>query len=145
MAKFLKYEYQKGGKGFTFKEDPLCIWYDEDGMKFSKGTAAQHIPMRILSWNEVEERTHDLITAGKYMEETDALLTSIQERQELASYIYFFFRDEYGTMQGKITEKIGYPDATADILEHLSSSTGIDRRRGIHWRFYSKFLDENHQ
>lgn len=127
MAEFLKQEYQMGGKGFTFEEEPLCIWYDEQGMNFSRGTAARHEPMRILSWEEIEERTHGLIEAGRYMEEAEMWHVPVQEKKELASKIYFFFRDEYGAMPTEVTPKIyGYPEAEATIMEKLSVPEGID-------------------
>ena len=36
IAEFLKREYGRGGKGFTFEGEPLSVWYDEDGMKFAR-------------------------------------------------------------------------------------------------------------
>lgn len=127
MAEFLKQEYQMGGKGFTFEEEPLCTWYDEEGMNFSRGTAARYKPMRTLSWEEVEEHTHALIDAGKYMEEAEMWHIPMQEKKELASKIYFFFRDEYGTMPPEVTESLyGYPEAEANIIEKLSIPESLD-------------------
>lgn len=128
MREFLKQEYEMGGKGLTFEGEPLCIWYDEEGMNFTKGTAARHNPMLTLSWDEVEEYTFDLIGSGRYMEEAEMWYVPMQEKQELASKIYFFFRDEYGTMPPEVAEKIyGYPDAEKEIMEHLSTPEGIDQ------------------
>mgnify|MGYP003191261746 FL=1 len=45
MAEFLKQEYGMGGKGFTFEGEPLCVWYDEEGMNFSRGNAWKIIRM----------------------------------------------------------------------------------------------------
>lgn len=126
MSEFLKQEYGKGGKGFTFEGEPYCIWYDESGMKFAQGTAARYESVRTLSWSEVEERTFDLIEAGRYMDEVEMWHVPMQEKQELASKIYFFFRDEYGTMPPEVATKIyGYPDAEKEIMEHLSTPEGI--------------------
>ncbi|MEG0154917.1 MAG: DEAD/DEAH box helicase family protein [Lachnospiraceae bacterium] len=127
MTEFLKQEYQMGGKGFTFEGEPLCIWYDEEGMRFSKGTVARHGSLRTLSWEEVEERTYKLIHNGNYMDEAEMWHVPMQEKKELASKIYFFFRDEYGTMPPEVTPKLyGYPEAEGDIIEKLSQPESLD-------------------
>jgi len=128
MAEFLKQEYRIGGKGFTFEGEPLCVWYDENGMNFARGTAARYEPMLTLSWKEVEESTHDLIDSGRYMEEAEMWHVPMQEKKELASKIYFFFRDEYGFMPEELTEKIySYPKAEEELIGLLSTPEGIDK------------------
>lgn len=128
MIEFLKQEYGTGGKGFTFEGEPLCVWYDENGMNFSRGTAARYEPMRTLSWSQAEQRIFGLIDFGRYMDEAEMWHVPMQEKQELASKIYFFFRDEYGTMPPEIATKLyGYPDAEKEIMEHLSTPEGIER------------------
>ena len=128
MAEFLKQEYGMGGKGFTFEGEPLCVWYDEDGMKFTRGNAARFQSVRTLSWAEVEEYTHNLILSGKYMDEAEMWHVPMQEKTELASKIYFFFRDEYGSFPEELELKAGgYPDSEAKLVELLSEPEGIER------------------
>lgn len=128
MIEFLQQEYGTGGKGFTFEGEPLCVWYDENGMNFSRGTAARYEPMRTLSWSQAEQRIFGLIDFGRYMDEAEIWHVPMQERQELASKIYFFFRDEYGTMPLEVASKpYGYPDAEKEIMEHLSTPEGIEQ------------------
>lgn len=127
MTEFLKQEYGMGGKGFTFENEPLCIWYDEGGMNFSRGAAAQYEPLRTISWETVEERTHALIHSGNYMEEAEMWHVPMQEKKELASKLYFFFRDEYGTMPPEVTPHLyGYPEAEATIIEKLSAPQSLN-------------------
>lgn len=64
MAEFLKQEYGMGGKGFTFEGEPLCVWYDEEGMNFSRGNAARFYAPLKLSWQSVEDYTHELIVSA---------------------------------------------------------------------------------
>lgn len=127
MAEFLKQEYGMGGKGFTFEGEPLCVWYDENGMNFTRGNAARFQPVRTLSWAEVEAHTHNLILSGKYMDEAEMWHVPMQEKTELASKIYFFFRDEYGSLPEDLELRAGgYPDSEAKLVELLSKPEGIE-------------------
>lgn len=128
MIEFLKQEYGIGGKGFTFEGEPLCVWYDENGMNFSRGMAARYEPMRTLSWSQVEQRIFGMIDFGRYMDEAEMWHVPMKEKQELASKIYFFFRDEYGTMPPEVaTKPYSYPDAEKEIMERLSAPEGIEQ------------------
>lgn len=128
MAEFLKQEYDRGGKGFTFNGEPLCTWYDERGMNFNIGNAARYQSMRTLSWEEVEERTHRLIETGNYMDEVEMWHVPTQERAELASKIYFFFRDEYGKLPEEWgLERAGYPDSQEKIAQLLENEDRIEQ------------------
>lgn len=128
MAEFLKQEYGMGGKGFTFEGEPLCVWYDEEGMNFSRGNAARFRAPLKLSWKRVEDYTHELIVSGRYMEEAEVWHVPAQERMELASKIYFFFRDEYGTMPEEPELRMSsFPDSQQALAEMLSNPEGIDK------------------
>lgn len=128
MAEFLKKEYGMGGKGFNFEGEPLCVWYDEEGMNFSRGNAARFEAPLKLYWPAVEEVVHNLITSGRYMEEAEVWHVPAQERMELASKIYFFFRDEYGTMPQELELKAAsVPDSTQKLAEMLSMQEEIEK------------------
>jgi N12 class adenine-specific DNA methylase/transcriptional regulator with XRE-family HTH domain len=127
MAIFLKKEYGTGGKGFTYEGEQFSIWYDDQGMNFSRGTAARFCSMLTLTWEDVEKEIHSMISAGQYMEEAKMLLIPMQEKRELASKIYFFFRDEYGSIPKELAERSNiFSDVTEDLVKHLSSNEGID-------------------
>lgn len=127
MAEFLKGEYGRGGKGFTFQGEPLCVWYDVSGMNFAIGNAARFHPTRKLTWKEVEEGTHRLIDSGRYMEEAEIWQAPILEKQELASKIYFFFRDEYRIIPEELNiQSMNFPDSQQALMEQLSSTEGIN-------------------
>ena len=128
MAEFLKKEYGMGGKGFTFEGEPLCIWYGEDGMNFSRGNAARFHPSLKLDWKTVEGMVHKLITSGRYMDEAEMWHVPVQEKMDIASKIYFFFRDEYGTMPEELGLKMpGVPGSVQALFEMLSNPEGIDK------------------
>lgn len=127
MAEFLKNEYAIGGKGFTFENKPVSIWYDEDGMKFAQGNAARFAPQRTVTWEEVENRTHKLIENGQYMGEAEMWMVSTQEKKELASKVYFFFRDEYGSLPEEMELSYSYPSCEEKLMELLGTQKGIDK------------------
>lgn len=126
MEQFLKNEYGSVGKGFTYEGEPLCMWADHEGMRFSIGNTARFTSMRTVPWKEAEERTHNLILEGNYMEEAEMWQVPFLERKELASKIYFFFRDEYGSLPEGLDLPNGYPEAEEKITGYLSSKEGLD-------------------
>lgn len=127
MTDFLKKEYRMGGKGFTFENQPVSVWYDEDGMRFALGNSARYNPQRIVTWEEVEERTRSLIEQGQYMDEAEMWITPTQEKTELADKLFFFFRDGYGSMPEELELQYIYPPSIEKLVEHLSTPDGIDK------------------
>lgn len=122
FADILKKEYGKGGKGFEYGSTPIAVWYDENGMFFNQGKEAKNQFVRSLSWTEIAERMEGLIASGRFMEEVEAQQIDLVTDQELASKIYFFFRDEYNQMPEFLQDKVGsYPDAEDRIVEMLAN------------------------
>lgn len=127
MAEFLAKEYNRGGKGFTYDDNPLTVWYDENGMKFSVGDAARFTPMRSLSWLDIEGSVKDLISEGKYMDEAEVWNVPVIEKSELASKIYFFFRDEFSNIPDELQLlDNSFPKSQEKIVDYLTKSDGID-------------------
>lgn len=128
MSKFLQKEYQVGGKGFLYEDETHSVWYDPSGVAFSKGLSAKHHWDRKLTWEEVEGRTQYLIATGKYMNHLQMQDAMNNEREELATKIYFFFRDQYGSYP-KFLESVMYLDAKKQLKEMLKTENGIDTIR----------------
>jgi hypothetical protein len=61
MAEFLKAEYRTTGKGFTFGEDPVSVWFDENGMKAGFGTSAKVNTVLEMSWAEIESHIRGMV------------------------------------------------------------------------------------
>ena len=95
-------------------------------MKFARADAARFQPMRTLSWMEVEERTYNLILDGKYMDEAEMWQVPTLEKMELASKVYNFFQDEYGSVPKELEIPHIHPDAEEKLAEYFSSQEGID-------------------
>jgi len=127
MAEFLKAEYRTTGKGFTFGDDPVSVWFDESGMKAGYGTSAKENPVLDMSWAEVESHIRGMVEGGTYMNRAEAFLVDQTERARVANHIYFFFRDGMDEMP----ESLGiagnnYPDGEAHLMEMLDTHEGRD-------------------
>ncbi|MBQ9232420.1 MAG: DEAD/DEAH box helicase family protein [Lachnospiraceae bacterium] len=137
MTEFLKNEYGRGGKGFTFGEDDISVWYDENGMKFGYGRQAQDNPFMEMSWSTVESVVSQIVKDGNYISSNEAFLSDEFYREELADNIYFFFRDtmdeapehigfeRWTDEEGKSYSK-GYPEVKENIKELLKTKDGIE-------------------
>ena len=125
MAEFLKAEYRTTGKGFTFGNDPVSVWFDESGMKAGFGTSAKENTVLSMSWAEVESHIRGMVEGGSYMNRSEAFLVDQTERERVANHIYFFFRDGLD----EIPESLGiagnnFPDGEAHLMEMLGTSEG---------------------
>ena len=125
MAEFLKAEYRTTGKGFTFGEDPVSVWFDENGMKAGFGTSAKENTVLEMSWAEIESHIRGMVEDGTYMNRNEAFLVDQTERQRVANHIYFFFRDGLDEMP----ESLGiagnnFPDGEAHLMDMLATSEG---------------------
>ena len=125
MAEFLKAEYRTTGKGFTFGEDPVSVWFDENGMMAGFGTSAKENTVLEMSWAEIESHIRGMVEDGTYMNRNEAFLVDQTERQRVANHIYFFFRDGLDEMP----ESLGiagnnFPDGEAHLMDMLATSEG---------------------
>ena len=135
MTEFLKKEYGRGGKGFTFDGHDISVWFDESGMKFGYGRQAQDDPLMSLTWSAVESVVSRIVKDGNYISDSEAFLSEEFYRNELADDVYFFFRD---TMD-ETPENLGfdrvydekglsysksYPDVMSAIKDMLATPEG---------------------
>ena len=125
MAEFLKAEYRTTGKGFTFGDSPVSVWFDESGMKAGFGTSAKENTVLDMDWAEVESHIRGMVESGTYLSRAEAFLVDQTERTRVANHIYFFFRDGMDDMP----ESLGiagnnYPDGEAHLMELLSTHEG---------------------
>jgi len=125
MAAFLQAEYRTTGKGFTFGDDPVSVWFDENGMKAGYGTSAKENTVLDMGWAEIESHIRGLVEGGTYMNRAEAFLVDQTERQRVANHIYFFFRDGLDEMPESLQiAGNNYPDSEAHIMELLSTPEG---------------------
>ena len=136
MVAYLKDEYQEVGKGFTFGEDPVSVWFDEHGMYAGYGMSARENTFLTLSWEQIEGRIRRMVNTGTYMSREEAYLVDQSERQRIASKVFFLFRDdveygeEYGFRDVMASFGImdaGYPEIEAGLMQVLSTQEGRER------------------
>ena len=125
MAEFLKTEYRTTGKGFTFGDSPVSVWFDEGGMKAGFGTSARENTVLEMGWAEVESHIRGMVEGGTYMNRAEAFLVDQTERARVANHIYFFFRDGLDEMPESLQiAGSNYPDSEAHLMDMLSTSEG---------------------
>ena len=125
MAEFLQAEYRTTGKGFTFGDNPVSVWFDESGMKAGYGTSAKENPVLDMGWAEIESHIRGMVEGGTYMNRAEAFLVDQTERKRVANHIYFFFRDGLDEMPESLQiAGNNYPDSEAHIMELLSTQEG---------------------
>ena len=125
MAEFLKSEYRTTGKGFTFGDSPVSVWFDESGMKAGFGTSARENTVLEMGWAEVESHVRGMVEGGTYMNRAEAFLVDQTERARVANHIYFFFRDGLDEMPESLQiAGSNYPDSEAHLMDMLSTSEG---------------------
>ena len=125
MAEFLKKEYETTGKGFDFGENPVSLWFDENGMQIGYGTSAKETPLAVMSWQEVESHIRSMVENGTYMSANEVFLVDAVERERVANHIYNFFRDSMGdTPESLELKAYNYPESISHLCELLSTPEG---------------------
>lgn len=125
MAEFIKNEIGTTGKGFTFDDQRVSVWFDENGMSIAPGNSAQVDFATTYSWSLYEEFTRQMVENGTYMSRNEAFLVDTTERNRLSEQIYYFFRDGMDDMPESLEIKgNNFPDSQAHIAELLSTREG---------------------
>ena len=127
MAEFLKKEYGTTGKGFEFDGKQVSVWFNEQGMTVGYGTSALERPAFTMNWQEIEMGIRSLVEDGAYIGANEIYLMDEVNRGNIATHLFFFFRDGMGELPEGLELNAGnYPDSHARILELLSTTEGID-------------------
>ena len=132
MIEFLKKEYGQTGKGFEIGGHPVSVWFDEHGMSVGYGTQAKETPVATMNWEDVESHIRSMVENGTYMSASEAFLVDMQERNRVASQIFFFWRDGMDEAPEEIGMKAeNYPESEAALMELLSTHEGREKIRAI--------------
>ena len=126
METFLRKEYGETGKGFTFGEEQIAVWFNKNGMYAAHGNSALEHPEVHLSWSAVESVIRGQIEAGTYMDSNEAYLSEQFVRKELANDLYFYFRDSVGSFPEALgISGYNYPGEYEYVTDMLSQEEGI--------------------
>ncbi len=126
MAEFLKNEYKTTGKGFG--DNPVSLWFDENGMQVGYGTSAKEAPLAVMSWQEVESHIRSMVENGTYMSANEVFLVESVERERVANDIQNFFRDGIGEMPENLKLKAyNYPESISQLCSLLFTKEGREQ------------------
>ena len=99
-TEFVKNEYGTGGKGFEIDGAKYAVWFDDLGLRISTGNTAKgkSVTNIFLSWEEVSNRTHELLQQGEYAPQ--AVLDAARQNalQEHAQTLAYMERDLAGAL-----------------------------------------------
>ncbi|NCB93610.1 MAG: DNA methylase [Clostridia bacterium] len=93
LTTFLQSEYRMGGKGFELKGRKVSIWYDAEGIRFSRGQAARQRYDRLVTWSEAAQRIREMYEQGIYLPNIIVTNALEQEKHRLASDLELHLRD----------------------------------------------------
>ncbi len=131
MAEFLKNEYRTTGKGFDFGNNPVSVWFNENGMSIGYGMSARENPVAVMGWQEVEGIVRSMVEDGTYMGANEVFLVDAVERQRVSNDLFNFFRDGIGEVPESIPVKnYNYPESITNLCELLSTQEGRDTIAG---------------
>ena len=126
-AEFLRNEYRYGAKGIVFNGQQYAVWFDENGMKFAKGKSAERAPDAVtLSWEQIGERTKELIHSGNYAPQVILNQAIPNERLEVAQSLWYLHQD--CNVEYFLNEELfrgGFPSSTEHIAELLEDRAFI--------------------
>jgi len=130
---FLGHEYlygrwgrspEESGKGFDFGNHRISTWFDENGINLAVGASARgNLRRLMIPWEQAAARINELMLGGNYVSGDTFHEALDNERQELAGFLWDFYRDDMGAMPEEWrAEKGGYPEDKAIIRSLLDDT-----------------------
>ncbi|MBQ7587680.1 MAG: hypothetical protein IJT37_06595, partial [Lachnospiraceae bacterium] len=105
--------------------DPVSVWFDENGMKAGYGTSANENTILEMDWTDIENRIRGMVEGGSYMSRLEAYFVDQTERERVANHIFFFFRDGLDYIPDSLEiSGNNFPDSEERIMEMLSTHEG---------------------
>lgn len=134
-AAFLKRHYGTNGTGFLFQGEHISVWYDESGIKVSRGDYANRSGATLVTWEQAAKRIRELLDMGRYMPQESLDRIDDRELSVISDRLVTFIRDvrgdnakEYLPTIRAITEngKGGYPEEVNAVKELLTDMEHFD-------------------
>lgn len=151
-AAFLREHYGTDGGGFILNGEKVSIWYNEDGIRISRGNSAMRgNNVTVVTWEEAAQRIRELLDLGRYMPQEEIDRARNFERETLADYILFIARDltEEGRQAGYLpllrlvlSEHSGFPDYTNSVLK-LFEDPQMLAKLTDEWRTFTEAHAQN--
>ena len=86
-----------GGNGIVTDAGTFAAWYDETGIRISRGRAARHAPSaKLVSWQEAASRIRQLLEEGRFAANVELAGAEGYERFRLAEKLWYLRQDFSG-------------------------------------------------
>ncbi len=86
-----------GGNGIVTDAGTFAAWYDETGIRISRGRSARHAPSaRLVSWQEAAGRIGQLLEEGRFAANVELAGAEGYERFRLAEKLWYLRQDFSG-------------------------------------------------
>ena len=134
-AAFLKRHYGTNGTGFLFQGEHISVWYDESGIKVSRGDYANRSGATLVTWEQAAKRIRELLDMGRYMPQESLDRIDDRELSVVSERLVAFIRDmrgdnadEYLPTIRAITDNVkgGYPEEVKAVKELLTDTERFD-------------------
>ena len=148
---FVKNEYGTGGKGFEIGGAKYAVWFDDLGLRIAAGDTAKGgtIVNAFLSWEDVSNRTHELLRQGEYAPQ--AVLDAARQNalQEHAQTLAYMERDLADGVAEAVFQDVeifrgGFPELTdrlAGLLDDTDFLTDLNERLSALGEAYAEDKD----
>ena len=111
-----------GGNGIVTDAGTFAAWYDETGIRISRGRSARHAPSaRLVSWQEAAGRIGQLLEEGRFAANVELAGAEGYERFRLAEKLWYLRQD----FSGKAID--------AGYLSSLAKDGGRDFSEDTEW------------
>ena len=102
-----------GGNGIVTDAGTFAVWYDETGIRISRGRSARHAPSaKLVSWQEAASRIGQLLEEGRFAANVELAGAEGYERFRLAEKLWYLRQD----FSGKALDA-GYLSSLAKDME----------------------------
>ena len=130
-AQFLKEHYEQGAFGFISEGEQVAVFFDENGIKISKGNYANRSGATLVTWEQAAKRISELLGNGRYMPQSELDKVDDFEISFIADRIVEFSRNMEEDYEGKdglflfvnnrLKNIFGYPDQVEKVKELLKN------------------------
>ncbi len=111
-----------GGNGIVTDAGTFAVWYDETGIRISRGRSARHAPSaKLVSWQEAASRIGQLLEEGRFAANVELAGAEGYERFRLAEKLWYLRQD----FSGKAID--------AGYLPSLAKDGGRDFSEDTEW------------
>ncbi len=151
---FLKDHYEQGAFGFIFEGEQIAVFYDENGIKISKGNYANRSGATLITWEQAAKRVRELLDMGRYMPQSELDKVNDFEIHRVADRIVEFARnidEDYDDkdsiflfVNSRLKNIFGYTDQVEKVTELLNTPAYFKLIRNEYADFMQALNDDGY-